>query len=394
MTTVTAESDPRRLRSTWILTFRRLCVKQLGPGRGRAVSFAVARERRDKPGGSHLGYLALHSGPQYGMMDMLSFRKHRELPVRLNEIAFEHGRRMMAEADQLRVAVHEDPGGSRIIDCGVNVPGGLEAGRRLAEICMAGLGEVSFASSSAESWHMPGLMVRTDHPVAACMASQYAGWQLAVEGFFALGSGPMRAIAGKESLFDSIGYWGAEEVAIGVLETSQLPSPEVCQHIARQCRVDPSKLILLVTPTASQAGTIQVVARSVEMAMHKLFELGFELDRVESGVGLAPVPPVAGSDLEAMGRTHDAILYGSEVTLWLRGDESSMASVGARVPSDTSPEHGHPFVRIFERHNRDFSRIDPSLFGPAVLTLFNLDTGRSYRFGRMMSDVLQRSFTT
>ncbi len=301
---------------------------------------------------------------------------------------------IVESADLLRVAVHHDVSGTRIIDFGVNVPGGLEAGRLLAEVCMAGLGKVSFVSAAAEFWHMPGVMVRTDHPVAACMASQYAGWRIAVEGYFAIGSGPMRAAAGKETLFESIGHFDVDEHVVGVLETSQLPPPEACQHIARQCGVEPDALTLMVAPTASQAGTVQIVARSVEAAMHKLFELGFELDRVESGFGTAPLPPVAGGDLSGMSRTNDAILYGSEVTLWVRGDEPSIASVGSRVPSNASPEHGRPFRHILEKHGRDFYSIDPSLFGPAVATFFNLDTGRSYRFGRMLPDVLQESFTT
>ncbi len=315
------------------------------------------------------------------------------MPVKLNEKAAEVCRRMLAQSDQLRIAAHRDPSGAQIVDCGVNVPGGLEAGRLLAETCLAGLAEVRFVSSSAEFWHTPGITVRTDHPVAACMAAQYAGWQIAVEGFFAMGSGPMRSIAAKEPLFETIGQWDSESVAVGVLETVQLPSTEVCKYIARQCAIDPANLTLLVAPCASQAGTVQVVARSVETAMHKLFELGFDLDRVESGFGTAPLPPVAGSDLAAMGRTNDAILYGSEVTLWLRGEESSMGSVGARVPSSASPDHGRPFAQIFERHGRDFYSIDPRLVGPAVVNLFNLDTGRSYRFGRLMPDILQQSFT-
>lgn len=317
-----------------------------------------------------------------------------DLAVKLNEKALQICQQMLARADQLRIAAHRDPSGTQIIDCGVNVPGGLEAGRLLAEACMAGLGNVSFISSLAEFWHTPGVMVRTDHPVAGCMAAQYAGWQVAVEGFFAMGSGPMRAIAAKEPLFESIGQWDNESLAVGILETVQLPSSEVCKYIARECDIEPANLTLLVAPCASQAGSVQVVARSVETAMHKLFELGFDLDRVESGFGAAPLPPVAGSDLSAMGRTNDAILYGGEVTLWVRGEESSIASVGSRVPSRASPDHGRPFAQIFERHGRDFYSIDPSLFGPAVVNFFNLDTGRSYRFGRVVPDVLQQSFTS
>jgi methenyltetrahydromethanopterin cyclohydrolase len=225
------------------------------------------------------------------------------------------------------------------------------------------------------------------------MASQYAGWQVMYESYFAMGSGPMRAAAGREPLFEAIGHREEDGLAVGVLETSQLPSQEVCRHIAQKCSVDLANLTLLVAPTASQAGTVQVVARSIETALHKLFELGFDLRRVESGFGIAPLPPVAGDDMAAMGRTNDAILYGGEVTLWCRGDQQDLARLGPQIPSTSSRDHGRPFARIFEHYGRDFYAIDPLLFGPAVVTLLNLDTGQSLRFGHTMPELLEESFT-
>jgi methenyltetrahydromethanopterin cyclohydrolase len=204
-----------------------------------------------------------------------------------------------------------------------------------------------------------------------------------------MGSGPMRAAAGKEAIFDKIGFRETADVAVGVLETRKLPTDAVAQDIARACGLAADKLTLLVAPTASMAGTLQVVARSVETALHKLFELGFDLSRVASGYGIASLPPVAADDLAAIGRTNDAILYGGEVTLWVRGDEESLAEIGPRVPSNASKDHGEPFAAIFERYGRDFYKIDPHLFSPAVVTFNNLDSGRVLRFGELRPDVLR-----
>lgn len=313
--------------------------------------------------------------------------------MRLNQNAAEICRKMLDAADRLRIAMHRDASGARVIDCGVHAPGGLESGRLLAEVCMAGLGEVGFAAGTGESWRVPGVTVRTDHPVAACLASQYAGWRIAVEGYHAMGSGPMRAASAKEQLFESIGHWEADQEAVGVLEGPHLPTTEACRYVARACRLRPEDLTLLVAPAASLAGTVQVVARSVETAVHKLHELGFDLSRVEAGFGAAPLPPVAETDLKALGRASDAILYGAEVTLWVRGDDTALGAAGPQVPSSASRDHGKPFRQVFEEHGRDFTSIDPSLFGPAVVALFNLDTGRSFRFGRVLPEVLQESFT-
>jgi methenyltetrahydromethanopterin cyclohydrolase len=226
------------------------------------------------------------------------------------------------------------------------------------------------------------------------MAAQYAGWHIAADRYFAMGSGPMRAARGREELFDSIGHRESAEEVIGVLESSQIPPDEVCAEIARQCGVKPGRLTLLVARTASLAGTIQVVARSVETCLHKLHELNFDLTCVASGHGIAPLPPVAADDLVGIGRTNDAVLYGGQVFLWVRGDDQQLKEVGPRIPSSSSPDHGVPFAEIFERYERDFYRIDPLLFSPAVVTVNNLTSGSSFRFGQLCPDVIRGSFGT
>jgi methenyltetrahydromethanopterin cyclohydrolase len=90
----------------------------------------------------------------------------------LNQRARELADRLATEGDVLRVAVRTLPNGTRLIDCGSAVPGGLEAGRRLAEICMAGLGSVTFAPLVLDGRWLPGLAVVTDQPAHACLASK------------------------------------------------------------------------------------------------------------------------------------------------------------------------------------------------------------------------------
>jgi methenyltetrahydromethanopterin cyclohydrolase len=167
----------------------------------------------------------------------------------------------------------------------------------------------------------------------------------------------------------------------------------VIEQIANGCRVTPREVTLLVAPTASIAGTIQIVARSVETALHKLTELDFDVGGIVSAWGTAPLPPVAGNDLAAIGRTNDAVLYGAEVTLWLSGgDDAELIRIGQQVPSCASRDYGEPFEQIFERYHRKFYDIDPHLFSPAVVTLINLKTGRAHRFGRTHAEVLAKSF--
>ena len=202
----------------------------------------------------------------------------------------------------------------------------------------------------------------------------------------------MRAAACREPLLAHLGYREQAARVVGVLETSKLPTEEVCRKIAEQCGVAPEKLTLLVARTASIAGTVQVVARSVETGLHKLHELRYDLKNIISGFGSAPLPPVAADDLVGIGRTNDAILYGGQVTLWVRDDDARLAEIGPKVPSNSSREFGEPFAAIFERYGRDFYQIDPLLFSPAVVTLVNLRSGKAHRFGQLRADVINKSF--
>jgi methenyltetrahydromethanopterin cyclohydrolase len=310
---------------------------------------------------------------------------------KLNQTAAPLVADIVAQADMLRVAVHH-PGGAVVVDCGVATPGGLEAGRRLAEVTMAGLGQVQLAPADRQRIEMPLVTVRTDHPVAACMGSQYAGWQVQVGDFFAMGSGPMRAVGSREPLIDELQFRQSSTVAIGVLEASQLPGEEVCDMLAQACGVPAAGLSLLVAPTNSQAGNVQVVARSVETALHKLHELGFDLSRIESGWGTAPLPPVAADPLAGIGRTNDAILYGGHALLYVRGDDDSLRQIGPQTPSSASDDHGEPFADLFARYDHDFYKIDKLLFSPAMVTFVNLDTGRTHRFGNYEPSILRHSF--
>jgi methenyltetrahydromethanopterin cyclohydrolase len=309
----------------------------------------------------------------------------------LNERAQRLADHVATNAAALRVAV-QTVGGARVIDCGVKAEGGLQAGLALARVCLAGQAEVTLVPGEVAGVLCPQVEVFTDHPVLACMASQYAGWQIEAGKFFAMGSGPMRAAYGKEDLFDHIPGREQAPVAVGVLESRKLPDEAVIDFLRERLSLAANKLTLLVAPAFSLAGSLQVVARSLETALHKLHELGFDLGQVVSGFGAAPLPPVATDELHAIGRTNDAILYGGRVVMWVRADDAQLGEIGPKVPSSASPDHGAPFAEIFARYGHDFYKVDPLLFSPAQVVFHNLKTGKSHIFGHMAPEVLQRSF--
>ena len=312
--------------------------------------------------------------------------------TQLNERAWSFVESQLAANELLRNRCARVGGAGRVIDCGISGDGAQEAGLFLARLTLCDLAEVSIGPGEDPDTPFDRIFVKTDEPVAACMASQYAGWQISIGDFFAMGSGPMRAAYGGEKLFADIGHVEKAARIVGALETRQRPSAEVFDFIASKTGVEPENITLAVAPTASTAGGVQVVARSVETALHKLHSLGFDLSRVRSGSGSAPIPPTASDDLAAIGRTNDAVLYGASVELVVTGDDESIAELGAKTPSCASGDHGALFIEIFERYERDFYGIDPGLFSPAEVTFRNADTGSEFTFGRLEPELLGRSF--
>jgi methenyltetrahydromethanopterin cyclohydrolase len=312
--------------------------------------------------------------------------------LELNDLASQLVEDLSENPADLRVEQHDDPNSGLLFDFGVESEGGLEAGAMLASICLSGLADVATVPGFIGDLGWPHVAVTTDFPVAACLFSQYAGWQISVGKFFAMGSGPMRSAAAKEPLFDKLWYREEAEQVVGVLETGKLPGSDVFEYIAEQTGVSVTDVILCVAPTSSMAGNYQVIARSVETALHKLYELGFDVNRIRSAHGTAPLAPVAQNDLQGIGRTNDAILYGGRVTLWVCGDDESLADVVPKVPSCSSAMYGKPFLEIFEAAGKDFYKIDPLLFSPAEIVMHNMDTGRVHRAGRVSTDILQMSF--
>ncbi len=310
----------------------------------------------------------------------------------LNGRALRRVEALRAVLDERRVFERVIEGGGRYFDCGIEARGGLVAGLDLARICLADLAEVSIVPGEVAGRPCPVVQVTTDHPLLACLGSQYAGWAISEGKFFAMGSGPMRAAYAHEPLFAEFGLGERPEAVVGVLEGRKPPTPAVVARVAETCGVAPEAVTLLVAPTASLAGTLQVVARSVETALHKLHELRFDVRRVVSAHGVAPLPPVAADDLAAIGRTNDAILYGARVVLYVTGDDASIEEIGPKVPSAASRDHGEPFAAIFARYNHDFYAVDPHLFSPAEVAFQNLDTGRVHAFGKLAPEVLARSF--
>ena len=258
---------------------------------------------------------------------------------------------------------------------------------------MAGLGHVAYAPVVIEGRWLPALTVTTDRPAVACLAAQYAGWRLDRDDYFAMGCGPGRALIRAEELYDDLGWDEQASAAVLCLETREPPPAEVAGYVAERAGVPPSALTLLTAPTASVAGGVQIAARVVETALHKLHELDVDVRRVLAGYGSCPLPPVAKDDMAALGRTNDAVLYGGQVHLTLEADDDDeLRALVERLPASASSDYGEPFGKVLKAAEFDFYKIDPLLFSPAQIRLTSAGSGRSFEAGRVNLEVLERSF--
>lgn len=315
------------------------------------------------------------------------------MSVSMNERAAKLVDAMAADADRLRISVRTLESGARVVDCGAEVPGGLGAGLAFAAVCMGGLGRIDPGPVTVGEHTWPGVTVSVDDPATACLAAQYAGWKLEHDKFFAMASGPGRALARAEELFEELAWREQADVAVLCLETRQVPPPEVVEKVATRCGVPATGLTFLIAPTASLCGSVQISARVVETALHQLHELGVDPARVRHGWGCCPIAPVAADDRAAIGRTNDAVLYGGTVHLWLQAGDDEAAELARRLPSGASDAFGTPFGDLLAAADWNFYDIDPTLFSPAVVTLTSTESGRAHHGGRVARDVLERSFT-
>lgn len=297
---------------------------------------------------------------------------------------------LMKDAEILGLKVYTLPNGSVVIDCGVKEAGCHEAGLQFLKICAGGLIQPTIVHQPIAGQIFPFVHITVKHPIIACLGSQKAGWVIERNGFFAMGSGPARALALKpRGTYKAIQYHDTSDIAVIALEAGVLPTEDICAHIAEKCGVEPSNLYILVASTRSIVGSIQISGRIVTMAMHKLEDMGYDLTNIVNAAGRSPVAPIKKTYHEAMGVTNDCNIYYGSVIISTRLYSEEFS----KITSDNSDMYGRPFLQLFKDANYDFVNIGSYLgFSPAELSVNDCTTGKMYHFGRLNEDVLLESF--
>jgi methenyltetrahydromethanopterin cyclohydrolase len=322
-------------------------------------------------------------------------RRRTELKKTLsvNRLAWKLLERLLENPELYGVKIQKTASGAIIVDAGIEAKGGFQAGKLVTEICMGGCGKARITWEKYGELELPSIFVNTDHPVIATLGSQYAGWQIKEGDYFAIGSGPARALALKpKEIYRQIGYKDDFDRAIVVLETAEFPPKNLIERLAEDCHLSPENLVMILTPTNSVAGATQVSGRIVETGIHKLRRLGMDPNVIKYAWGSAPIPPIHPKFAQAMARTNDAILYGGTAYYAVEYDsDEELEKTVEMAPSEASEDYGRPFIEIFKGVDYDFYKVDPNLFAPAVLVVNNLKTGTSFKAGRVNVEILRKA---
>ena len=311
----------------------------------------------------------------------------------VNQLALTLVKRLCDQADEYGVIVKKMVSGATLIDAGIKAKGGYISGQIITEICLGNLGKADITYRKYGDIEFPSVFVYTDYPAISTLGSQFAGWQVKSGKFVAMGSGPARALSLKpKELYEKIGYKDSSDVAVLVLETSKEPPEEAIRKICEECSIDSENLFLVLVPTSSVAGSVQISGRIVETGLHKLTELGFDPKLITHACGYAPIAPVHPKLAHSMGRTNDAIIYGGTTYYTVScNDDQELKKLLGNAPASASKSYGKPFMEIFKEAGYDFYKIDPGLFAPAVFMINNSKTGKTFKAGKIDIEVFKKS---
>ncbi|QCC46911.1 methenyltetrahydromethanopterin cyclohydrolase [Halobellus limi] len=307
----------------------------------------------------------------------------------INRMAIELIDEAIDFAEELRVVPHELESGATVLDFGVDAPGGIEAGMLLAEVQTAGLSTVQTRMDEIRGAPTPHVELQTDNPALSLLCSQKAGWELTFEDppYDGLGAGPARALVAEEDEFHELEYFDEFDLTVLSVESIDLPGDRIAEHVAEQAGVEPSGVFLPAYATGSTVGSVTAAARAAELAVFRLFELGYDVRDVQSAFGSAPIAPVSYDESVAMARTNDAVAYGGEVHLTVAEDFEEFD----RVPSSAREEYGTPFEDIFDDAGWDFYEVPETIFAPASVTIDVVD-GPTHVLGETDEEILAESF--
>jgi len=179
--------------------------------------------------------------------------------------------------------------GATIIDCGVNVPGSLEAGRRITEISQGGMASAHIGTVEIAGIVLPELTVDSWLPTLSAYGLQVSVPMSEIDPAIRI-SGPILARLADSRLDVRREELRGAAWGIAVVESNDLPKPEVIDALASLSSLPTNNLTLIVVPANSVAGVTQIAGRLNESVIFTMEEsLGIDCSCVSQLLGAVPV---------------------------------------------------------------------------------------------------------
>jgi len=302
---------------------------------------------------------------------------------------------LIQNAESLQVKVHKLSNGTRVVDAGVNVPGSLRAGLLISRVALGGLGEVTMTEEEYDGLNLPTVHVMVDQPALSLFCCQYPVPTIPLGAYKGIWSGPGKIhLRQPKQVFNLIDYSEPSKVAVFLVQSDQLPDSKVTSSLAKLCRVEPSQLSLVVVPTQSVAGAVQVAARVLEDPLGRAVKvLHYPLNRIKAMVGSAPLSPVYAGIWRKPGLTTDDMLfYASRITFFIEARPSDdLQNLAMNLTSAVLPRFGMSFYEMLKEVDFVFERLDSPSYASASITIYDMTSGRLYQAGRLHMDQIRKT---
>lgn len=316
--------------------------------------------------------------------------------ISLNKLAMGVVEEILADPESLGCKAVKMDCGVNLIDMGLNCKGSWKAALLFTRATIGDLGIVNYGRFQLnDQYSFASVEMYIEQPLVACMASEIAGWKLGEGEFATIGSGPARATAHVASdwYFEMTDYKDDYDKAVLCIQDVRYPTDAVALEIAKACNVAPQDTYLLIAPSTCIVGSVQVSARMLEQTCHKMFEKHFHAGQIVMARGCAPIAPIVKDEMKAMGRINDALIYGSEVEVWVDADDKDIAKVIHQLAGKTSsPNYNELFVDVFEAAGRDFFYVDHDVHSLGKVQIHNINSGRAFCAGEINYPLLEKSF--
>ena len=316
--------------------------------------------------------------------------------ISLNKYAMKVVEEIMEDPERLGCEVHKMDCGVNLIDMGMHCRGSWKAALLFTRASFGDLGVCSLGTFKLnENYSFTSINMFVEQPKIACLGSEIAGWKLGKGEYAMIGSGPARAIAHVASdwYFEMTDYRDSYDHAVLCIQDVRFPDDQIAMEIANACHTKPENTYLLFAPSTCIVGSMQVSARMLEQTCHKMFEKKFDPGQMVLMRGSAPIAPIVKDEDKTFGRINDALIYGSEIEVWVDADDIAIAKVIHQLSGNTSsPNYGELFEDVFRRADNDFFYVDHDVHSVGKIQIHNINSGRAFCAGEINYAALEKSF--